>query len=138
MYVAIFKIKMINTNLRYLISLLGVLGYIIDKTLNMKTPWRIFLYFTTYYGILWWIYTLFSAKLNWIVTWFVVCRCIAIWNIGNILEVLVINCNTSLRSMFERRKYEKTWRFENLCLGIINNSLSRNTVLKCKIYVVFI
>lgn len=138
MYVAIFKIKMINTNLRYLISLLGVLGYIIDKTLNMKTPWRIFLYFTTYYGILWWIYTLFSAKLNWIVTWFVVCRCIAIWNIGNILEVLVINCNTSLCSMFERRKYEKTWRFENLCLGIINNSLSRNTVLKCKIYVVFI
>lgn len=73
-----------------------------------------FLYFTRYYGILWWIYTLFSAKLNWIVTWFVVCRCIAIWNIGNILEVLVINCNTSLCSMFERRKYEKNlkiWKF---------------------------
>lgn len=50
------------------LNLRGVLGYIVDKTLHMKTTQRIFLYFIAYYGILLWIYTLFSARLNSIVT----------------------------------------------------------------------
>lgn len=113
-----FKNKLISTNLQILISLHGVLCYIVVKTLNIKTLRRIS---HILLGIAAYVVQPFGTMVH----------------VTTQKYLLLIEIHTVAECLREEHT-KKTLRFDNLRLGIMNNSLSRNTVLECKIYVVFI